>query len=1045
MLKNLYRQYFDSHIRTRGQDYFNQGHVTNPEVQENAIQFDVNGSVVYKVSLSFKEPKHAKCTCPLGKNGMFCKHMWAGVLAADNVLGHSSPTQSLKWQDTAQKIVQTLKENEESQKNAMTSAAHYRPPRKAYFAIDSQQGLCLKIYYQEVRVPGKPSALKAGTFSEATMDLYNDPSDKYLLEMLMGDVRPIAPYSSNESNAPTHLKLMGTKAEEVLRVLVQAKNLYQMKGVVRIDNLSLIKEIGPSLTPALELAKTDTDVYHLKQVLTNEKGEIQQRLSKSSNPYFVINNQNTLQLIADGFGDFWNQFFKEAHPFPIRKSEAKEFVLYFLMNFGSSGMKLFYPDEYKPSVEQGHPTVQLHLKTSDLGAGFTATLRFFYHGVSANNKWSELSYLKSADNNLILRDEVEEAIQWDLFFSLLKEEPVFLDDVTVQIADNEIKDFINQASEIFEIYFQQQRLYAMKEFQLKENFNMNWFDISGEAKFGENLSLSLPSLLLQMTRGKMVKLDTGEWGIVPDEIIEQLKTFSQMGKKTDDGIRLSKAQALLMEYGLQSETTVRTEQLKNDRNSLVEILHKVQNPSSIKAPADFVGELRDYQQVGLGWLSTLQENQLGGILADDMGLGKTIQVLAFLSKIKAEAKAQETNLDPFLIVVPKSLLTNWTLEAFKFTPHLSSHVWTGSDRHASIEQLQKVDLVITTYQLLVRDAETFDKLQFNTVVFDEAHFVKNSATQSYKICAQLKALHRVVLTGTPIENSIKDLVSLLNLANPGLVDQKSSLISSDPTHYKAVIRAAKPFILRRAKTDVLKDLPPKIEEVFYCEMTAAQQKAYQELKDFYRNSLIKGAQNTNGGQRKIQILEALLRLRQTALHPQLINEHYEDDSGKFDALIEMIENVHAEGHKALVFSQFTSALKILRKKIEGLGINCLYLDGQTKDRNEVVQSFQKDPAQQIFLMSLKAGGVGLNLTEASYVFILDPWWNPAAESQAIDRAHRIGQTKTVTSYKLISKDSIEEKILALQKNKKLLADELFTQESSFMADLTEDDLDYLLS
>jgi SNF2 family DNA or RNA helicase len=302
-----------------------------------------------------------------------------------------------------------------------------------------------------------------------------------------------------------------------------------------------------------------------------------------------------------------------------------------------------------------------------------------------------------------------------------------------------------------------------------------------------------------------------------------------------------------------------------------------------------------------------------------------------------------------------------------------------------------------------------------------------------------------VLTGTPIENSIKDLISLLNLANPGLIDNRSGLVSSDPNQYKAVIRAAKPFILRRSKNDVLKDLPPKIEQIFYCEMTPAQMKSYQELKEFYRNSLVKNAPQQNGGQRKIQILEALLRLRQTALHPQLINEHYEDDSGKFDALIEMLENVYAEGHKALVFSQFTSALKILRKKIEALGMECCYLDGQTKDRAEVVKTFQTDESKKIFLMSLKAGGVGLNLTEASYVFILDPWWNPAAEAQAIDRAHRIGQTKTVTSYKLISKDSIEEKILALQKNKKLLADELFSQESSFVANLTEDDLDYLLS
>lgn len=1063
MLKNLYRNYFDSHIRTRGQEYFNQGQVINPEVTEQFVNFEVKGSVIYKIKISLKEPKHAKCSCPLGKNGMFCKHMWAGVLMADTVMGTNETVNSLKWQDIVQKVSTSIKDTDEAAKQTNATAANYRPLRKAYFVIDSTHGLSLKIFYQEVKTPGKPSGLKAGNFSENSLDLYQDPNDQAILQFLMGDIRPVTPYSTSEFSAPTHLRLLGQRAEETIGFLIARRSLFQMRGVVRIDNLSVIKELGASLYPAIELAKTDTDVFHLKQVLVNDKGEIQTRLSKNSNTSFLINASNTLQLIQGSVGEFWQNFFKEANPFPIRVTEAKEFVLYYFMNFGTTGLNLFYPPEYKPEIENKTPTVQMHIKNSDLGWGFAATLRFFYDGIAASNKWTEISYIKSPQNTLIQRDEDTEAASWDQFFDLCKEDVHLLDDVSVNIPDAEIKDFITNAGEKFELYFQQQRLYSMKEFELKENFNMNWFDISGEAKFGENLSLSLPSLLLQMTRGKMVRLDTGEWGIIPDEIIDQLKAFSQIGKKTEDGIRLSKAQALLMEYGLQTEVAIKNAHLKNDKNTLVEILNKVQNPQALKAPEGFTGELRDYQQVGLGWLATLRENQLGGILADDMGLGKTIQVLAFLARINAEEKENprirktapiidaetgepiETINIPFLIVVPKSLLTNWTLEAYKFTPNLKSHVWTGSDRHLSIEQFKGSDLVITTYQLLVRDTEMFEKMRFNTIVFDEAHFVKNSATQSYKICSILNAENRVVLTGTPIENSIKDLISLLNLANPGLIDNRSGLVSSDPNQYKAVIRAAKPFILRRSKNDVLKDLPPKIEQIFYCEMTPAQMKSYQELKEFYRNSLVKNAPQQNGGQRKIQILEALLRLRQTALHPQLINEHYEDDSGKFDALIEMLENVYAEGHKALVFSQFTSALKILRKKIEALGMECCYLDGQTKDRAEVVKTFQTDESKKIFLMSLKAGGVGLNLTEASYVFILDPWWNPAAEAQAIDRAHRIGQTKTVTSYKLISKDSIEEKILALQKNKKLLADELFSQESSFVANLTEDDLDYLLS
>lgn len=343
--------------------------------------------------------------------------------------------------------------------------------------------------------------------------------------------------------------------------------------------------------------------------------------------------------------------------------------------------------------------------------------------------------------------------------------------------------------------------------------------------------------------------------------------------------------------------------------------------------------------------------------------------------------------------------------------------------------------------------------RFDYVILDEAQAVKNKDTASAKAARLLKADHHLAMSGTPVENHLGELWSLMEFLNPGLLGTAAVFDglanSGRGTSQETVAllsRALKPFILRRTKSQVAKDLPEKQEETLFCEMDKEQRKHYDDLRDFYRQSLLKKIATEGIAKSKIVVLEALLRLRQAACHPGLIDrERIDEGCAKLDALIPQLEEVTEEGHKALVFSQFTSFLAIARKRLDELKIPYLYLDGKTADRAALVEKFQNDSETKLFLISLKAGGVGLNLTAAEYVFLLDPWWNPAVEAQAIDRTHRIGQTRNVFAYRLIAKDTVEEKVLELQKQKRELADAILSADGSLIKSLTKEDLELLLS
>jgi superfamily II DNA or RNA helicase len=459
-----------------------------------------------------------------------------------------------------------------------------------------------------------------------------------------------------------------------------------------------------------------------------------------------------------------------------------------------------------------------------------------------------------------------------------------------------------------------------------------------------------------------------------------------------------------------------------------------------------VETLREYQLAGFDWLTRLAANNLGGILADEMGLGKTVQTLAFLRAHQGEG--------PALVVCPTSLVTNWENEARKFTPELKTLVLEGAGRAARFNSIADVDVVITSYALLRRDIDTLREINFSTTVLDEAQHIKNPETQNAQAAYALRANHRFVLTGTPMENSVRDLWSIMNFALPGYLGNRNDFREryelpiargSAPEVQRRLSRRLQPFLLRRRKRDVAKDLPEKIEQVVPCSLTSHQRAAYDALLREIQQGLGSSGKNVNARAQRMKMLTGLLRLRQVCCDLRLVGIDKEETSAKLDLLDELLEEAIDGEHRVLVFSQFVSMLHLIRERLEKLEIPFCYLDGSTKKRQEIVDRFQGDSAIPVFLISLKAGGVGLNLSAADTVIHFDPWWNPAVEAQATDRAHRIGQTRVVTAYKLITSDTVEEKILRLQEKKRAAIDAAIDSEEPLMAGLTTEELEELLA
>jgi SNF2 family DNA or RNA helicase len=584
---------------------------------------------------------------------------------------------------------------------------------------------------------------------------------------------------------------------------------------------------------------------------------------------------------------------------------------------------------------------------------------------------------------------------------------------------------------------------AVIDLEVKEN--IDWFDIHARIYFGE-FEISFKELRKLILKKKVeFKLPNGEIAIIPDAWLVKygdLFALSQSEEKTEKPVLKKHHFSLLKD--LQENNLAKVQM--SDRIRSLDTFTGIKN---YDLPPGFLGELRPYQKVGYNWLRFLNEFSLGGCLADDMGLGKTVQTLALL---KWESQKEDPGTS--LIIMPTSLIYNWEMEAAKFAPGLKLLNYTGSNRKKDTAGFGRYDVVITSYGITRLDAELLQRFRFNYIILDESQVIKNPSSNIAKAVMQLQSRYKLTLTGTPLENTTMDLWSQMNFINPGLLGAQTFFKNEflnpiekkgDEQKAKKLHAIIKPFVLRRLKSQVATDLPEKTENIHYTNMTPDQEKKYEEIKALYRERILNEIEKQGLNNSKLTLLEGLTRLRQLSNHPRMTDQNYKGDSGKMEDLSHMIENAILEGHKLLIFSQFVKHLDLVREMLKSKKITYCYLDGSSVDRKEQVDRFNKDESVRVFLISIKAGGLGLNLTEADYVFILDPWWNPAVEQQAIDRAYRIGQKKKVFTYKFITRNTVEEKILQLQKRKQKLSDSLITTEETIIKTLTREDIELLLS
>jgi superfamily II DNA or RNA helicase len=574
---------------------------------------------------------------------------------------------------------------------------------------------------------------------------------------------------------------------------------------------------------------------------------------------------------------------------------------------------------------------------------------------------------------------------------------------------------------------------------------IDWFDLDLSVDYG-GATASLPALLEALRkRETTVTLSDGSVGLLPTDWLSRLGPALAAGKTSANATRFSRSQIGLLDALLAAMPEASVDDTFLQARARLQEFEGIEEADP---PASFRGTLRHYQREGLGWLRFLREFGLGGCLADDMGLGKTVQVLALLAE---RAKR------PSIIIVPRSLVFNWMREAERFTPNLRVLDYSGGRRKPSDIETGNWDIVLATYGTLRSDIAHLSRIEFEYAILDEAQAIKNANTASAKAARLLRAKQRLALSGTPIENRIEELWSLFEFLNPGMLGAASTFAimadlatdaePSDGLAGREILRRAlRPLILRRTKEQVAPELPERVEQTLYVDLEPPQRQFYMELLAATRRSLLTEVDRVGVGGARMHILEALLRLRQAACHPVLVDPARPNlPSAKLDALIPTLEEIVEEGHKAIVFSQFTRFLAIVRARLEAANIPYEYLDGATRNREAHVDRFQSPSGPPVFLISLKAGGHGLNLTAADYVYLLDPWWNPAVEAQAIDRAHRIGQTRRVMATRLVARGTIEEKVIELQESKRAIADAILGADQGVLSKIGREELEILLS
>jgi hypothetical protein len=1085
-LKAKFSQDFRPQIRDRGVAYFRSNAVQIISHSTAHVDARVKGSVNYLVRIRLgRMTLDVACTCPYFEKGEECKHIWATMLAADShqylnsvdlrprlqirfdeesldelseIEQKSAALGQVAQSPTLQPAIPTLAWEKQllavagSIKNAANqSLDEWTSDREIFYVINRAmqfgEKLNLEVAYRGLTGKGEWGKIKAHRIPLSAIPKLPDEADRQILSILSGAKEEL--WSGGYSHSlPTQFALSGT-LQELLFPLMCATG----RCVFKLSEKESVKPVqwtdGPPWKLNLVVERDEgSDEYEVKPVLRRVDQEIPLAETLLVTDKLLIGPDFKAGLIESESAAAWRNSVPRSEPIRIPHSQSEHLVATLMeMPLGSS---LQLPDELKFESVQVTPRPHLVVRKPEQSfwpqSRLTAELSFDYAEISINVNDERAGFYDRTTKRFVIRDaNAEEAattLLKSLSFKLTRD---YKGKQHIQLTPRNLPRAVKNLMGAGWKVEAEGRLYRNPGMSsVSVSSGIDWFELHGSLSFGDGLEVSLPALLGALRRGEsMVQLGDGSFGLLPEEWLEKYGLLASFGEADGDHLRFKRSQTGVLDALLASQPEITFDE------QFARVREEWQNFKGIQAvvePEGFVGTLRPYQREGLGWFNFLQQFGFGGCLADDMGLGKTVQVLALLESRRSGK--------PSLVVVPRSLIFNWQQEAVRFTPNLKVLTHTGAERTKGSEHFTDYNLVLTTYGTLRRDALHFKDVDFDFVILDEAQAIKNAKTESAKAVRLLKGEHRLALSGTPIENHLGELWSLFEFLNPGMLGTASVFQLStngarlpDQETRGLLSRALRPFMLRRTKREVARELPEKHEQTIYCEMDESQRKQYDELRDFYRSSLLETVQRVGIKKSKIQILEALLRLRQTACHPALVNGAVGDDgpNAKLDVLLPQLTDVTEEGHKALVFSQFTSFLSIVRKRLERDGIKYEYLDGKTRNRQEVVENFQNDPDSRLFLISLKAGGQGLNLTAAEYVFLLDPWWNPAVEAQAIDRAHRIGQMRQVFAYRLITRDTVEEKVLELQSTKRDLADAILSADNSVLKNITGDDLMLLLS
>ena len=1068
---------FSPAIRERGAQYFRAGKVKLGLVTRDTASARVHGSDQYDVDLVLEgNTVHASCECPYSAQyGDACKHIWAMILAA-TPQGFARDAASRGGLELVLDESGEFDDDDDEYYRRKSAPAPRREPprpdwkdqlatlgreiaptgpaqteygrvteRQLVFVVDlaaSEQArrLVVEIHIQERKVNGEWGKPRGNQMSPHLAESLVNPLDRRVYAMLIGAERGDS-YGGYYSYGLPRYRLAGHMLETLLPLFAESGRVVLRADPKRPTELT---GLDADLEPAWQLAVTVSDAGK-DWVITgqlNRDGETVTLAEPALLVSGLVIRDNRFTRLDDGGVFAWVPTLRAAKSIAVPKSKGDELVGLLLQM--PSLPKLELPEQLRHAEEAVAPRPRVVVKPgSGYNGALLVELSFEYGGVVVPALPATRGVYLAEGRRFLLRDPDAESAA-DLELARLGARPGWAGGGkrVVELKPSQLGKFVRELVAAGWLVEADGKLYRQPgQFTLSVSSGQDWFDVNGVADFGGQ-EVPFPRLLHALSRGEStVLLDDGTLGMVPDDWLQKYGLVAQMGKVEGDAVRFGRAQVGVLDALLASRPEV-TFDAKFARAR--DQLKKFQGVAPVDPPKAFVGQLREYQREGLGWLKFLRKFGFGGCLADDMGLGKTVQVLALL--------AGKRN-GPALVVVPRSLIFNWKREAARFAPKLKVLDHTGTTRDRAGANFADFDLILTTYGTLRRDAEMFAEQQFDTCILDESQAAKNAATETAKAVRVIQADHRLALSGTPVENHLGELWTLFDFLNPGMLGRPALAAASsaavrnpDAETRQLLAQALRPFILRRTKDQVAKDLPAKTEQTVYCDLEPAQQKLYDELRDHYRHALLARVDSVGLNRSKIQVLEALLRLRQAACHPGLIDKtRTKETSAKLEVLLPQLHELAESGRKALVFSQFTSLLTIVKSRLDADKVKYEYLDGRTRDREERVERFQTDPNCHLFLVSLKAGGVGLNLTAAEYVFLLDPWWNPAVEAQAIDRSHRIGQTKPVFAYRLIAKNTVEEKVLALQESKRALADAILGGDGRLITELKREDLELLLS